>query len=98
MGLAAERAGWSAAGCWAERVAQRAERMDVRRRMKLEMRPRVKWEGRARSRQEFWPTLEAGRSGLGGWRREEPLVEDRDGLVWSCDEGVDEHGVEAPNS
>ena len=37
-------------------------------------------------------------TGLGGWRREEPLREDMDGLVRSCDEGVDEQGAEEPHS
>ncbi len=68
--------GWSLAGCWAERVAQRAERTDVGCRMRLEM----------------------GMSRRGGWRREEPLREDMDGLVWSGDEGVDEQGAEEPHS
>ncbi len=87
-----------AAGCWAERVAQRAARTDVGRRMRLEMGLWVELEGRTRSRQEYWSAPEAGMSGRGGWRREEPLREDMYGLMRSCDEGVDEQGAEEPHS
>ena len=51
LGQAAEWVGWSAVGCWAEWMAQRAARMDVGRRMRLEMGLRVDLQGRARSRQ-----------------------------------------------